>query len=205
MKDEHNSRMQSCLERFQRGDPAATNELLARSCERLRGLAHDMLRSYPRVKRWEETADVLQSALMRLHRTLQQVTPATLRDYYRLAALQIRRELLDLVRHHYGPEGSGAHRQTNPGAAPADSGPPAAYDRADVSLQPDRLAAWTDFHRQAAALPEPEREAFDLVWYQGLSLEDAAAVLGVSPRTVRRYLHGAKLRLQGALGDGLPA
>ena len=81
-------------------------------CERLQTLAHVMLRDYPRVKRWEETADVLQNALIRLHRALQTVIPPSPRDFFRLATLQIRRELVDLARHYYGPEGIGANQKS---------------------------------------------------------------------------------------------
>src|SRR5262245_23695792 len=112
MSDSSSSHLERCLDRFRRGDHEAGRELLARSCQRLGQLAHVMLRSYPRVRRWEETADVVQSALLRLQRALEAVKPASLRDYYRLAALQIRRELLDLVRHHYGPLGEGGRHQS---------------------------------------------------------------------------------------------
>jgi RNA polymerase sigma-70 factor (ECF subfamily) len=49
------------------------------------------------------------------------------------------------------------------------------------------------------ALPEPERAAFDLLWYQGLTQEEAAQVLGVSISTVKRRWLDARLSLQQAL------
>src|SRR5262245_35464825 len=73
-----------------------------------------MLKGYPNVRRWEQTDDVLQNAVIRLHRALQQLTVQTPLDFFRLAALNIRRELLDLARHYYGPQGRG--RTTTPGA-----------------------------------------------------------------------------------------
>src|SRR5207247_1933012 len=102
MTDADSTHLQRCLERMQQGDRTAARELLNHSCERLTRLAHLMLQNYPRLQRWEETGDVAQNAVVRLCRALETVTPPSLRDYYRLAALQIRRELLDLVRHHYG-------------------------------------------------------------------------------------------------------
>ena len=39
-----------------------------------------MLRDYPRVGRWEQTDDVLQNALLRLWRALEDVRPATARE-----------------------------------------------------------------------------------------------------------------------------
>src|SRR4051794_13333476 len=111
MRPEESTHLRDCLERLGRGDQTATGELIAAVCERLRSLAHVMLRDYPRLRSRQETADVLQNALIRLHRALQTVAPATPRDFYRLATLQIRRELRDLVRHHFGPQGSGAHER----------------------------------------------------------------------------------------------
>ena len=62
------TQMHGLLERFAAGDPNAPDALIRRSCERLRQLTHHMLRGYPGVKRWAETDDVLQIALMRLLR-----------------------------------------------------------------------------------------------------------------------------------------
>jgi RNA polymerase sigma-70 factor (ECF subfamily) len=163
-----------------------------------------MLRGYPRLKRWEQTDDVLQSALVRLHRALQQVTPASLRDFYRLASAQIRRELIDLVRHHYGPRGPGRRHASNAGQPESHDAAPPAYERAESGEGPGSLAAWGEFHEQAHALPEEEREVFDLVWYQGLPYGEAAALLGVSSKTVMRRWHAACLRLSEVLGGDLP-
>ncbi len=195
------SHLERCLDRFRRGDHEAGRELLSHSCERLGQLAHVMLKSYPRLRRWEETGDVLQNALLRLHRALEAVKPASLRDYYRLAALQIRRELLDLVRHHYGPLGEGGRHQT--GADGTGSATPA-YERPDPSLDPGRLALWSEFHRQVQALPEEEREVFDLIYYQGMSQVEAAELLGVAARTIKRRWQAASLKLHEALGGQLP-
>jgi RNA polymerase sigma-70 factor (ECF subfamily) len=197
MAEHQTTRMQLCLDRLQAGDHAARGELLAAAGDRLSRLTRAMLRDYQRVRRWEETADVLQNALLRLHRALEAVTPASLREFYRLAALQVRRELIDLARHHYGPEGPAAH-QESVGAEPPEA-------PAEATWGPTRLAAWAEFHEQAGALPEDEREVFDLLWYQGLTHAEAAALLGVSTKTVQRRWQAACLRLHEALGDDLPS
>src|SRR5262245_1016606 len=98
MADDATTRLQNRLERLRAGDEGARQELLSGACERLRRLTGSMLRDYRRLKRWEQTDDVLQGALLRLYRALGTVTPATPREFYRLAALQIRRELIDLAR-----------------------------------------------------------------------------------------------------------
>src|SRR5262249_31384142 len=104
--------IQACLDRIRGGDEAARGELLSSACERLRKLARKILKAYPNVRRWEQTDDVLQNAIIRLHRALQQLPVRTSLDFFRLAALNIRRELLDLARHYYGPQGQGAHHAT---------------------------------------------------------------------------------------------
>jgi RNA polymerase sigma factor (sigma-70 family) len=197
--------IQACLDRIRGGDEAARGELLSCACERLRNLARKMLKGYPNVHRWEQTDDVLQNAALRLHRTLQQMPVPTALDFFRLAALNIRRELLDLARHYYGPQGQGAHHATwgsgEPSTTRSDSGlaaPPAPSD------DPARLAAWGEFHEQIGALPDEEREVFDLVWYQGLSQAEAAELLNVSERTIKRRWQAARLKLHEALEGEMP-
>ncbi len=179
------SALQSCLDRLRQGDEAARKELLNVSCERLRCLAHEMFKDYARLRRWEETADVLQNALLRLYRALQTVTPPTLRDFYRLAALEIRRELLDLARHYFGPQGEGKHHHSQGDSAREGS---SCATPADPTLEPADLAHWTEFHQQASALPDEEREVFELIWYQGLAQTEAAELLGVCARTIKSPL-----------------
>jgi RNA polymerase sigma-70 factor (ECF subfamily) len=195
--------LQECLSRLQGGEEAAREELLAAACRRLSELTRAMFRNYRRLRRFEETDDVLQGALIRLHRALKAVTPASLRDFYRLATTQVRRELIDLARHHFGPAGPARYLDSAaPGAGDRDDRE--GFDQADTSLEPSELAAWTDFHRQVEALAEEEREVFDLIWYQGLTFTEAAAVLGVSARTVTRRWQAANLRLHQSLRDFLP-
>jgi RNA polymerase sigma-70 factor (ECF subfamily) len=192
------------VDRLRQGDEAARQELLEGTCERLRQLTQTMLRDYRRLKRWEETDDVLQNALVRLHRALQQVTPPTLRDFYRLATLQIRRELIDLSRHYYGPEGRARRHASNAGLDNSSQASQPAYEQADSAEGPAKLAVWGEFHEQADALPTEEREVFDLLWYQGLTHAEAAEVLSVSTKTVMRRWQAACLRLHEALGGEMP-
>src|SRR5260370_11899999 len=89
--------LQACLDRLQAGDEAARRELFDVACRQLVRLARRMLKDYRRLKRWEETDDVFQGAMLRLYQALLHVTPSSLADFYRLAALQIRRELIYLA------------------------------------------------------------------------------------------------------------
>jgi RNA polymerase sigma-70 factor (ECF subfamily) len=205
MSEERSLRLERCLDRLHGGDEAARHELLASACERLTQITRTMLRDYPRLQRWEQTDDVLQNALVRLMRALETITPATMRDFYRLATLQIRRELIDLVRHHFGPEGGAARHATDCLQPDASDSAPPLHERSDLSHEPGHLAVWREFHEQVDRLPPEEREVFDLVWYQGLGHTEAAEVLQVSARTVKRRWQSACLHLHEALHGELPS
>jgi RNA polymerase sigma-70 factor (ECF subfamily) len=194
------SELQHCIDRLRAGDPAARDQLIQHACDRLRRLTHAMFRDFQRLRGYEETDDVLHNAVLRLLRALKASTPATAADFFRLAAQQVRRELLDLSRHYFGPEGPGARRGQL--GADTDSTDGSGAVLADSTYRPDRLARWTEFHERAAELPAPERDIFELVWYQGLPLTEAAAVLQVAYPTARRRWLTARWKLSEALGDG---
>jgi RNA polymerase sigma-70 factor (ECF subfamily) len=196
--------IQAWLDRMQAGDPAARDELLGYACDRLRRLARKMLRGFGRVKRWEQTDDVFQNAMLRLWTALERVRPRSVRDFFGLAALQIRRELIDLARQYYGPQGAGAHHAGPGGEDDSTSTPPEGIQHPDTTYEPSRLAIWSEFHRQVDALPAEERDVFDLVWYQGLTQARAATLLGVSEPTLKRRWWSARRRLHEALKGQLP-
>jgi RNA polymerase sigma-70 factor (ECF subfamily) len=186
------------LERLQAGDRAASDELVRHVCGRLERLTRKMLNDFPGVRRWAQTDDVLQSALMRLLRALRAVRPDSTRAFFALAAEQVRRELLDLARHFFGPEGAGAHHATRA----EDDQPGQPQEPADPAADPGRLAEWCEFHRRIELLPADEREVVDLLFYQGLTQPEAAAVLGVTVRTVQRRWQAALLQLHRLLKNG---
>ena len=77
-------------------------------------------------------------------------------------------------------------------------------EKADPSQELSQLAAWAEFHEHAGTLPEEVGEVFDLIFYQGLSHAVAAALLGVSTKTVQRRWQDACVRLHKAMGGRLP-
>jgi len=196
--------IERCLERLQAGDESARQELIHCACNRLERLTRKMLRNWERVHRWEQTGDVLQNASMRLYRALAVARPATVVDFFRLAALNIRRELADLAKHYYGPCGVGANHATWAWKPTSSGGESMAWDPAGHDDGPENLAAWAEFHAQIDRLPEDERELFDLLWYQELSQAEAASLLNVSERTVKRRWASARLKLHEILKQTLP-
>jgi RNA polymerase sigma-70 factor (ECF subfamily) len=198
--------IQKCLDRLKAGDPSAQAELIQCALGRLERLTRKMLHGWERVHRWEQTPDVMQNALLRLHRSLSEARPDRVVDFFRLAALHIRRELHDLAKHYYGPRGLGANHATPAWKPRADDGPASSigWSPCGAEEDPAELAAWTDFHAQVEQLPEEEREMFDLLWYQELSQAEAAELLGISARTAKRRWASARLRLYKLLGGILP-
>ena len=187
--------VQVWIDRLREGDDSAREALLSRAFDRLRRLARKILKGYPVVGRWEQTDDVLQNAMIRLDRALRYLDPPTAKDFFRLAAAQIRRELIDLARHYEGPKGLGANHESRQGP---DSR--IGFGRStEASQDHERLAEWSEFHEKVEALTDQDREMFDLLWYQGMSQAEAAASLGVSERTVNRRWLSARLHLCDAV------
>lgn len=196
--------IQAWIDRLRAGDETARKQMVNCACERLEQLTHKMLRGFPRVQRWEQTSDVTQNAALRLYRALEEVQPTNVQEFFRLAALNIRRELLDLAKHYYGPRGEGANHASVADQEDSDHRPANPLEPPDVNDEPSRLAAWTEFHRYIDALPDEEREMFDLLWYQGLSQAEAAQVLQISERTIKRRWRSARLKLHDALHGQMP-
>lgn len=190
----HTTDLQNQLKRLSEGCPESRRTIIEHCCERLRTMARRMLKSYGRLARWSDTDDVLQQSLMRLHRALATVHPESTRKFYGLAATQIRRELIDLARSYFGPQGLGAKHDTDGGEAAAE--------QADPTAEPFSITAWTEFHEAVEALPDAEREVVSLLWYDGLTQADAARVLGISLATLKRRWVSARLLLKDKCEGG---
>ena len=67
-RDQPNQADRCRLDRLRACDASARDELLNLAYHRLSRLAHKMLCGYPGVRRWEQTDDVLQNAMVRLCR-----------------------------------------------------------------------------------------------------------------------------------------
>ena len=194
------TQLQGLLNAAARGDDQAYADLIAQASDRLLKLTRKMLRAYPHLRRWEETGDIFQDAALRLYRSLKSCRPDSVRDFLGLATLQIRRTLIDLCRHHFGPAGGAAHHDSTPRRMSHDA--PAAVDNlAEATGGPSSPGAWADFHDAVAALPDSQREVFQLVWYAGLQQPEVSHLLGISVATVQRRWYQARHllyeRLQG--------
>jgi RNA polymerase sigma-70 factor (ECF subfamily) len=196
------TRIEDLIARLRRGDAAARDELLNCAWRRLERLARKMLRDFPGVQRWEDTDDILNAASLRLHRALQDMTPSSAPHFLHLAALEVRRELIDLARHYKNRRDL---ISLSPPGGGSDSDGPAGPDLEDgTSRDPSRLGAWTELHEAIGRLPEKPRAVCELLWYQGLSQAEVAQLLGVCVRTVKNHWMEARVRLCEELGDRMP-
>jgi len=166
-------------------------DLLAHAVRRLHHLcASILLRSFPRLTRPPlnlQTDELLDALVERLLKALREARPVTVRQFFALAGQHIRWELNDLARRlDNQPAVEELCDSLVPAPASSDSG-----------LSPDARLMLEAIGR----LPEEEREAFDLVHIQGLSQPEAAEVLGVANRTVKRRLDRGIRLLTEWLGD----
>lgn len=187
------TQLQNLIDLALRGDSSAQESLLHHACDRLLRLTRKMFHGYPNLRRWEQTDDVFQNSMVRLHRALAEVRVESVRHFFNLAASQVRRELLDLAKHHYGPEGGGANHHTD--GIPADDDGGSLHAQQDKAKEPDGLSGWSGFHALVEKFPEDEQEVVNLLYYEGLTQDEASRVLGISVRTLKRRWQSARLKL----------
>jgi RNA polymerase sigma factor (sigma-70 family) len=207
--------LQNCLDRLRSGEVTARNQLIEFACQRFILLTRRMLNDFSRLRGFEQTGDVMQSAMLRLWLALKDVHPATVREFHGLAATEIRRVLLDLSRKYFGraksigtlrqrptqlPENSPAHvKGTLEQATDAVSG------RAERSPDgPERLASLTEFHHFVELLPDDERELVNLLFFLELPQREVAQVLSVDESTVKRRWRKLRAELAQNIQDWLP-
>jgi RNA polymerase sigma-70 factor (ECF subfamily) len=194
----HTTQLRRWVERLRAGDLAAWEEMLRAVHARLEQLARKMLRRYPDVAHWEETGDLLQNAVLRLLRALHDVEPTSVRDFFGLAAEQMRRELLDLARRYHAQRVQGFRQAVIPDGS--NSGGPAPEPQA-VADDPEDLERWCAFHEAVERLPVEQREVVGLHYYHGWTQAEVAEHLGMSKRTVQRHWAAAMLTLHELLKD----
>jgi RNA polymerase sigma-70 factor (ECF subfamily) len=171
-------------------------ELLERAAGRLRLLCATFLyKSYPRLTRPPvnlETDELLGGVVAGLLTALRTTRPPSVRQFFALACQQMRWQLNDLARRLDKRPAAAALAESGVAAPPSSTG---------SGLSPDgrRMLGAIE------GLPEDEREVFDLVGIQGLTHAEAAAVVGVSEKTVQRRLNRARLLLAEQLADLRPA
>jgi RNA polymerase sigma-70 factor (ECF subfamily) len=168
--------------------------MLDRAARRLHRLCASILyRGYPRLTRPPlnvQSEEMLGAVVERLLKALREARPTSVRQFFSLAAQHTRWELNDLARRLDGePRDGEIADNLIPAPDCSDSG---------LSGNCRRMIAAIE------AIPDDEREVFDLVRVQGLTQVEAAEVLGVAVKTVKRRLDRGLRLLTEQLGDLRP-
>jgi RNA polymerase sigma factor (sigma-70 family) len=183
--------LQSYLDRMRAGERDAANDLLRAVQHRLQKLAVRMIRGFPNVRGVADSDDVLQNSLIRLLHTLKKLQPRTPRDFFNLAAVHIRRVLIDLARRTKGKETVPLNLAGSSDAPHQHE--PASPDAADTDQ-------WVRFHEAVDRLPSEEREVVGLAFYHGWTQAMIAELFGVDERTIRRRWASACRKIRQCAG-----
>lgn len=179
---------------LQAGRPNAAEPIFRKILAKVRLFTGAMLKKFPRVERFVEVDDVVQASLIRLLAAFREIRPTNRRHFYALTNELIRRELLDLVKHFYGPRGQGVHE----GGVAIGEGE-GEFTPSDPIVA-DELHRITEFHEAMAELPAEEREVIGLTYYHDWSQDEIADLFQVSTRTVQRRLESAMAKLKERVG-----
>jgi RNA polymerase sigma-70 factor (ECF subfamily) len=168
------------------GNQAALEKLMPLVYEELRRLAHNYMRR-------EHPAHTLQTTALVNEAYFRLVDQKHMRwqnraHFFAISAQLMRRILVDHARsHHYAKRGGGAHKVS------LDEGAVVAEEQAAD------LIALDDALRSLAAIDERKNSIVELRFFGGLSVEETAEALKISPRTVMREWSMAKAWLYRAI------
>jgi len=201
MSHEHGqtARINRLLERGAVGDDSVYGEVLDCAVERVYALTQRMMGRYPKLRRWEESDDVLQTVVIRLHQSLEEVRPDSVPQLMKLAATQIRRTLIDLVRHYFGPEGIGTRHHSDAIDSSHSAHQAVSQTQKGTAEEPETLEQWLIFHESVEQLAADERQIFELIWYGNMTQQQVSKLLDISPSTVKRRMRSVRLQLAAIL------
>jgi RNA polymerase sigma-70 factor (ECF subfamily) len=197
--------LQAQLERAVTGDAKARQRLLELTRDRLmRHARHFLHGRYARLEPLAQTDDVVQQLYVKILQNENRFWVnasgepiRSLAEFFDHTSAWMRDVLCDLLRKECG------RGDNRPAALPLDGGSSDTgprYDPSSSTLDGEKVQRWTEFHEAVARLPDNLRAVFDLLWYQGMSQAEAAALLGIAVRTVKLRWMKARLQVQQALG-----
>jgi RNA polymerase sigma-70 factor (ECF subfamily) len=175
----------SAMDRYAEGDDASFALVYDALAPRLYGYLVRQTRDRARAE------DLLQQTMLHIHRARAtfiagaEVTPWAFAIARRLVVDSVRRGRREVLADDPEPDVEGA-----------DGGP-----RADELVHARELALQVE--RVLAKLPESQRAAFELIKNEGLSVAEAAAVLGTTVAAVKLRAHRAYQALRLALGEAV--
>jgi RNA polymerase sigma-70 factor (ECF subfamily) len=191
----HTTQLLLFCRRIRAGETEAMGQLLELIWDRAERLSRKLLhRDFPRLRRWKDTDDIHQESMIRLEAALKVVEPGSEKALFGLVGEEILRVCHDWARKYFGANGLGTCHASDP--------PQQAGNRTPDKLPPLDPAA---LHEAVERLPPEELEVVLLRYYHGCKHVEAAEILGVDERTVRRRLEKALARLHDLLGGEWPA
>lgn len=187
MPEATTTQIRGWVEACRRGDPAARDQLLVHTRDRLAAIARGR-----RGGADLETAEILQELYVRLLTRWDEVIrppdeagtdPA--RDFFGRAARLIRDVLIDHARRVYGRNDNRRPAASLDALAGSGDSSAAGFDPGTGTHDPARAAQWAEVHAAINDLPDPLREVVDRYWYHGLTHAEVAAELGIAEVTAR--------------------
>jgi RNA polymerase sigma-70 factor, ECF subfamily len=172
------------MERYARGDDGMFEQIYDAVAARLLAYLRRHVRDFDRCR------DLLQETFLHIHRSRGTFLPGAAVMPWAFAIA--RRLVIDEAR-----------RESR--APPlADLSDPLLSDFAEIASHDDRAVEEGElvrcFLHELARLPERQRTAFELLKQEGLTLAEAAQVLGVTTTAVKLRAHRAYVTLRAALG-----
>jgi RNA polymerase sigma factor (TIGR02999 family) len=177
------------LQEFSAGDEAAFNEAIPLLYRELQDLAGRAMR-HERRDQTLDTTGLVHEAFLRLQGQ-RQVEWQDRRHFLAVAARMMRRILVDHARRRAALKRGGLQERVSLDESRFAADAPAID-----------LAALDDALKQLAQLDERQAKVVELRFFGGLTVEETAEVLEMSPATVKREWTVAKAWLRRAMTDG---
>lgn len=157
-----------------RGDASAASKLLPLVYDELREMARRRMIKEPAGHTLQPTA-LVHEAYLRLVSD-QDATWENRRHFFGAAAIAMRRILVERARKYAGPKAGGGRKRIP-------------MDEADAGAEAPDAMDWIGLDEALGALEKHDPDLAQVVmlrYFAGLTVEQTAEVLGVSPRTVKR-------------------
>jgi RNA polymerase sigma factor (TIGR02999 family) len=178
------------LREWSQGDRTALDKLIPIVYDELRRQAANYMRRERPAHSLQTTALVHEAYLHLVDQRA--VEWQNRKHFFAIAANLMRRVLVDHARQHQAAKRGGAELKLLP------------LDDAEAVLEGKEidLVALDEALERLALLDEQQSRVVELRFFSGLSVEETAEVLNVSPRTIKREWRSAKAWLRGELAKG---
>jgi len=187
------SRLHEAVLRFNAGEQSAVEDLFSHVRHRLMVITRRKLHGpggFATVARWYATDDVVQEACLQLAKTLEQEQINSGDHFLRLAAIHIRRALLNIHAH----TGTKSHFSQTASTDPADNQTLAKGAVVALEAGTDSGIRWEKFLDHFKTLTEEQRQMLDDVFFNGCTQQETAARMQIGITAFKqRWL---KLKLQ---------